>query len=211
VHQFHLAIVLHRHHELVGDAHRDVEIGEVALVLGADEVLDVRVVAAQHAHLRAAARAGRFHRLARAVEDTHVGKRAARARARALHFGAFGSNRGEVVADAAAAPHGFGGFLQRGVDARAALHHLADGVADRLHEAVDQGGLQVHAGGGVDAAGRYEAFFLRLQEAALPLGAVGFALDLGEGARYAAADLGDALLAVLGVLLEQRVPADVLF
>ena len=66
------------------------------------------------------------------------------------------------------------------------------------------------AGGGVDAAGGNEAFFLRLEEAPLPLGALGLALDLGKGARYAAADLGDALLAVLGVLLQQGVPADLL-
>ena len=52
--------------------------------------------------------------------------------------------------------------------------------------------------------------YTALQEAPLPLGAVGFALDLGEGARHAAAHLGDALLAVLGVFLEQGVPADFL-
>jgi hypothetical protein len=77
-----------RGHEVVGDADRDVEVREVALVLGVDEVLDVRVVAAQHAHLRAAARAGRLDRLAGAVEHAHVRDRAARARARALHLGA---------------------------------------------------------------------------------------------------------------------------
>jgi hypothetical protein len=44
-------------HEFIGHAYRDVEVGEVALVLGVDEFLHVRVVAAQHAHLRASARA----------------------------------------------------------------------------------------------------------------------------------------------------------
>src|SRR6185503_13607684 len=63
---------------------------------------------------------------------------------------------------------------------------------------------------GIDAAGGNEAFLLRLQEASLPLGAVGFTLDLGEGSGDAAPDLRDALLAVLGVLLEQGIPADFL-
>src|SRR5439155_20551262 len=96
-----LAVVLHRGHELVGDADRDVEVGEVAVVLGVDEVLDVGVVAAQYAHLRAAARAGRLDRFARAVEDPHVGDRAARARLRALDLGAPRTDGREVVADAA--------------------------------------------------------------------------------------------------------------
>src|SRR5690606_30243209 len=81
VHQFDLGAVAHRLHEGVGDADRDVEVLEVAAVLGVDELLDVGVVAAQHRHLRAAPRAGRFDRLARAVEDAHV---AHRARGRAL-------------------------------------------------------------------------------------------------------------------------------
>jgi hypothetical protein len=84
VHQLDVAVGLDGLHEGVGDADRDVEVGEVALVLGVDEFLDVRVVAAQHAHLRAAARTGGFHRLAGAVEDAHVGHRAGGARLRAL-------------------------------------------------------------------------------------------------------------------------------
>ena len=210
MHQLDLEVHLDREHEIVGDADRDVEVGEVALVLGVDEFLDVGVVAAQHAHLRAAARARGLDRLARAVEDAHVGKRAARARVRAFHFGAARADGGEVVADAAAAPHGLGRFLQRGVDARPPVDDFRDRVADRLHEAVDERGLQRDAGGGIDAPGGDEAFFLRLEEAPLPLGALALALDLGEGARHAAADFGDGLLAALGVLLEQRVAADFL-
>ena len=85
VHQVDLGVVLHRTHEGVGDADRDVEVLQVALVLGVDEGLDVGMVAAQHAHLRAAPAAGRFHRLAAAVEDAHVADRAAGAAARAAH------------------------------------------------------------------------------------------------------------------------------
>jgi hypothetical protein len=112
VRQFDVAVVLDRLHEGVGDADGDVEVGEVALVLGVDEHLDVRMVAAQHAHLGAAPRAGGFHRLAGAVEDAHVGHRAGGARMRALDEGADRADRGEVVADAAAAAHGLGGLRQ---------------------------------------------------------------------------------------------------
>jgi len=52
--------------------------------------------------------------------------------------------------------------------------------------------------------------FLRLEEAPLPLRAFAFALDLGEGARHAAAHFGDGLLVAFGVLLDQRVAADFL-
>ena len=210
VHQLDLEVHLDREHEVVGDADRDVEVGKVALVLGVDEFLDVRVVAAQHAHLRAAARARGLDRLAGAVEDAHVGERAARARVGAFHLGAARANGGEVVAHPAAAPHGLGRFLQRGVDARAPVDHFGDRVADWLHEAVDERRLQRDAGGGIDAPGGDEAFFLRLEEAPLPLGALALALDLGEGARHAAAHFGDGLLGSLGVLLEQRVAADFL-
>ncbi len=180
------------------------------MVLGVDEFLDVGVVAAQHPHLRAAARARRLDRLARAVEDAHVGDRAAGARVRALHLGALGPDGGEVIADAAAAAHGLGGFLQRGVDAGLAVDHFGDRIAHRLHEAVDERRLQVDAGGGVDAAGGDEAVLLRLQEAALPGGAPVLGLGLGEGARYAHAHLLDRGFLALGVFLDQRVAADLL-
>jgi hypothetical protein len=41
VHQFDLAVGLHGLHEGVGDAHGDVEVLQVAAVLGVDELLDV--------------------------------------------------------------------------------------------------------------------------------------------------------------------------
>src|SRR6185295_15527685 len=191
MHEFELVVRLHRAHELVGYADRDVEVGEVALVLGVDEFLDVRMIAAQDAHLRAAPGAGGLHRLAGAVEDAHVGQRAARARARALDLGAFRPDGGEVVAHAAAAAHGLGGFEQGGVDAGTAIDHFGDRVADRLHEAIDERGLQVDAGRRGDAPGGNEAVVLRLEEASLPVGAALLGLDLGEGARHAAAHLVD--------------------
>jgi hypothetical protein len=211
VRQFDVAVVLDRLHEGIGDADGDVEVGEVALVLGVDEHLDVRMVAAQHAHLGAAPRAGRFHRLAGAVEDAHVGHRAGGARMRALDEGADRADRGEVVADAAAAAHGLGGLRESGVDAGAAVDDLGDGVADRLHEAVDQRRLQVGAGGRVDAAGRHEAALLRLEEQLLPVGALVFGLDRGQGARHAGAHVMHVLFVAFGVFLEQDFAGNLLF
>jgi hypothetical protein len=75
VHQFDLAVGLHGLHEGVGHADADVEVLQVAAVLGVDELLDVGVVAAQHAHLRATAGTGAFHGFAAAVEHAHVADR----------------------------------------------------------------------------------------------------------------------------------------
>ena len=99
---------------------------------------------------------------------------------------------------------------QRGVDAGLAVDRLDDRVADRLHEAVDQGGLEVGAGGGVDAAGRDEAVFLRPQEARFPVGAVLLLLDLGEGTGDALAHVVDVGFLALGVLLDQHLAGDFL-
>ncbi len=140
VRELDLAVDLDRPHERVGHAHRDVEVGEVAGILGVYEALDVGVVAAQHPHLRAAARPGRFDRLAGLVEDAHVGHRAARTRSRPAHERALGPDRREVVAHAAAAAHRLGGLGERRVDTGPAVDDLGDRVADRLDEAVDEGG-----------------------------------------------------------------------
>ena len=72
MHQLDRAVGFHRLHKNISDPHRNIEIGEPAAVLGVDEGLDVRVVTAQHPHLRAAPGAGRLHRLARAVKHFHV-------------------------------------------------------------------------------------------------------------------------------------------
>ena len=191
VHEFDEAVGLDGLHEGVGDADRDVEVGEVAVVLGVDEVLDVRVVAAQHAHLRATTGAGRFHRLARAVEHAHVGHRAGGVRCRALDQRALGADGGEVIAHTATAAHGFGGLGECGVDAGAAVDRFGDRVTHRLHEAVDQRGGQRRTRGAVDAAGGDEAFFLGFEKARFPMCALVFSLDHGEGAGDALAQLGD--------------------
>ncbi len=58
VHQLEFLIVFNRLHQGVGDADGNVEVAQIALVLGADEFFDIRMVAAQHAHLRTAPRPG---------------------------------------------------------------------------------------------------------------------------------------------------------
>src|SRR5213594_1441781 len=52
--QFDGQVVLDRDHEIIRDPDREVEIGELAPVLGVDALLDVGVVAARHAPLGAA-------------------------------------------------------------------------------------------------------------------------------------------------------------
>ncbi len=208
VHELDLGVGLHGLHEGVGDADREVEILQVAAVLGVDELLDVGVVAAQHAHLRAAAAAGALDGLATAVEDAHVADRPRRRAARAADPRALGPDAREVVADATAAAHRLGRFGQRGVDARVAVVDLGDRVAHRLHEAVDQRRAQLGAGGRGDAPGRDEAALLRLQEAPLPPGALLGRLDGGQRTCDASAHFVDAALAVLGVFLDQHLGTD---
>ena len=210
VDQFDILVLFDGFHEHVGDANGNIEIGQVALVFGVDEILDVRMVTAQHAHLRAAARAGGFDGFAGAVEHAHVRYRAAGVGLRALDLGALGPDRREVITDAAAAAHGFGGFLQRDVDAGFAIDGFRNGVPDRLHKTVDQRGRELHASGGVDAARRDEAIFLRLQETFFPDCPLVLGFGLGQCARHAAAHLGDAGFLALGVFLDQRVAADFL-
>jgi hypothetical protein len=208
VHQFDLGVGDHRFHEGVGHAHADVEVLQVALVLGVDELLDVRMVAAQHTHLRTAAGAGALHRLAAAVEDAHVAHRPAGAALGAAHPGAPWADAAEVIAHAAAAAHGLGGLGQRGVDARVAVVDAGNAVAHRLHEAVDQGGRQGGAGGRLDAPGGHEATFQRLQEAPFPPGALVGGFDLGQRAGHAAVHVGHAAFVALGVLLGQHLGTD---
>ena len=76
VHQLDLFTGQHGLHEDIGHADRDIEIFQIALVLGVDELLDIRVIAAQHAHLCAAARTGAFDGFAAAVENPHIADRA---------------------------------------------------------------------------------------------------------------------------------------
>ena len=204
VRQLHIAIALDRLHEGVGNTDRDVEVGEVAVVFGVDELFDIGVVAAQHAHLRAAACAGRFDCLARAVEHTHVRHRAARPRVGALDVRTDRADRREVITDTTTAAHRFRRFGERGVNAGAAVGGFGDRIAHRLHEAIDQRGSEIGAGGRVDAACRDEAVLLRPEKLLFPMFALTLDFDGGQCASDAAAHFVHGLLAALGVFLDQH-------
>ena len=64
MHQFPIGIGLHRLHEGVGYADGNIEIAQIALILGVNEFLNIRMIAVQNAHLRTATRAGRLDRFA---------------------------------------------------------------------------------------------------------------------------------------------------
>ncbi len=178
------------------------------MVLGVDEVLDVGVVTAQDAHLRAAARAGGFHRFAALVEHAHVRHRPARRALGAAHPRALGTDCGKVVAHTAAPAHGLGCFLKRDVDPGLPVHRLGDRVADRLHEAVDESGLKLRSRGRIHPAARDEAVFEGFIERRLP--ARGILFHRCECARDATPHVLDVLLTTLGVLLQQHVERDLL-
>ena len=72
MHQGELAVLLHGLHEGVADTDRDVEVFQVASVLGMDELFNVGMIATQNAHLRAPAGTGGLNRFAGAVKHTHV-------------------------------------------------------------------------------------------------------------------------------------------
>src|SRR5207244_11299629 len=163
-----ISIVQECGHEAIGDRHAHVEVTEPTFALGVDEFLHIRMVAAKHGHLCATACAGGFNGLARLIEDLHVRQRAAGAALRTFHPRTLGSNAREVVADSPTAPHRFRGLIEGIIDANLSVD-ARNTVTDRLYEAVDQGGLEVRSGGGIDAAARDEALHLRTIEGMRPL------------------------------------------
>jgi hypothetical protein len=115
----------------------------------------------------------------------------------------------EAVSDPAAAAHGFRRFEERLVDRRF-LTRLRGRrrIADRLHEAVDQGRGDVRAGRRVDASGRDKAVFLSVQKAGFPDGRNFF--NHGQRTGDARAHVVHIPLLALGVLFEQDFTRDVL-
>jgi len=174
VHQFPLRIGLHSFHESIGDSDGEVEVAQIAAILGVDESLNIGMVAAQHAHLRTAARTGGLHGFATAVEYAHVRHRAAGAAVGAFYQRIFRANGGKVIADTPATAHGFGGLLQRIVDARLAIAGAADCVAHGLHKAIDECCLQRRSCCGIDAPARDKSILERPQEFCFPCGRIFF-------------------------------------
>ena len=210
VHQFPLAIGFDGLHEVVGHAHGHVEIVPTAWsALGGDEVHHIRVIDAQHAHLSAAACAGAFNGRARLVEHIDVAARARGHRGRALDEGTARTDAREVVAHATTTAHGLGGFAQCFVDAgKARVIHALNTVAHRLHEAVDQGGLNVGTGCTHDAASADGAEAQVVEEARFHRLAKIFALYRCQCAGHAAIQLFYIFLVVLEVFFAQDVETD---
>ena len=203
MHQFKFLIFFNRLHQGIGDPDGDVEVAQVALILGADEFLDVGMVAAQYAHLRAAPRACRFNCFAGAVEHAHVGDRPAGAGVGAFDLSAFGADGRKIIAHSAAAPHGFGGLLQGIVNAGFAVRDAGNRIAHRLHETVDQRCLHFQASRRVDAPGGDEAVFLCREKDLLPMGALIGGFGQRESARHAAAHVLNAGFVGFGVFFQQ--------
>ena len=61
---------------VISNTDGDIEIGQSALVFGADEFENIRMVATQYAHLRTTARTGGFYRRAGSVKHLHERNRA---------------------------------------------------------------------------------------------------------------------------------------
>src|ERR1019366_3644958 len=94
-------------------------------------------------------------------------------------------NAREVIAHAPTAPHGFGGLIQCGIDANLSII-VGDAVSYRLHKAIDQGGLELGTGRGIDAATENHSTHLRAIEGFLPYCALLRQFNRRESARHAA-------------------------
>jgi hypothetical protein len=81
-----VGVVLHRLHELVGDRYGDVEVGNLpSSALQVDELLNVRVINAQHAHVGPAPAAALGNLAKRLVIDAQKADRARGAPGRGVH------------------------------------------------------------------------------------------------------------------------------
>ena len=148
----HGASLLHGVHERIGRQHGEVEHRQPSRrALGVDELFDVGMIAGERRHHRAAPRARRHDRAAHRVPHFHEGDGTGRIRAHAFHGRAFGPERREIVADAAALLQRQRRLAQMGEDA---AHVVGDGAHD---EAVEERDAAVGAGARQDSPCRQEA------------------------------------------------------
>ncbi|OQC14887.1 MAG: hypothetical protein BWX79_00778 [Alphaproteobacteria bacterium ADurb.Bin100] len=210
VHQFPGLVVPKRLHERIGHPHRHVEVVPAPRrALGGDEIHHVRVVDAQHAHLRAAPGPGALHRGAGLVEHVDVAARPRSHGGGGLDLGATRANAREIVAHAAPTTHGFGRLAQGFVDAGVtAIVHALDAVAHGLHKAVDQGSLDIGAGRAHDAARADGAGMQVVQEQGLVLRPIGFGLDRSQRTGDAPINVLKAAFTGFEVFFLQHVVAD---
>ena len=209
MHQLPLAVGRDRLHERIGHRNREIEVAQVAAILGVNERFDVGMITAQHPHLRSAAGTRRLDGFAGLVEHAHVGERPAGTAVGAPDVCALRPDAREVIPHAAAAPHGLGGLVERGVDADL-VAVVGDAVAYRLHKAVDQGGLELGAGGGIDATAENEPVVLGAVEGFLPRRALLRPFDRRQRTRHPAPNVIDGALVALGILFEKNLLGDCL-
>ena len=210
VHQLPRGIIHHGLHEGVAHAYGYVEVVPApGGALGGDEFQHVRVVDAQHAHLRATAGARAFYGRAALVKHIDVAARAAGDGVRAFYLRALGADARKVVTHPAAAAHGFCCFAQRFVNAGVAFFIYAlNGIAHGLHKAVDERGLNIGARRTHDAACANGAGAQIVQELLLPLGAQFGLFRPGQRPRYALVQLLGTRFAGLEVFFGQYIVAD---
>ena len=130
--------------------------------------LDVRMIAAQDAHLRAAPRARPTRPSRRLRSNTRMYDSGPLARLRALDARALRADR----ARSRSRRRRRGASSRRLVAARRRCpgrsRRREIAVADRLHEAIDERRLEIGAGGGIDASARDEAASCAAVECMLP-------------------------------------------
>ncbi len=140
-------VVLHRGHKGIARQHREVEHGKAAgRALGVDEGFDVRVVAGESRHHRAAARAGAHDGAAHGVPHLHERHRAGGIRTHAVHFRTTRPQGGKIVADAAALLQRQRRFAQVREDP---VHGIRNGAH---HEAVEERHVPLGASAGENSA-----------------------------------------------------------
>jgi hypothetical protein len=145
-------ILAHRPDKGIGDEHGNIEVPEPRRVrLGGNELLDVWMIAPERPHHGAAPRSSRHDGSAHGIPDIHETDRTRGIRSDARYGRPSGSQRREVVPDAAALLH----------RQRRFFHVLEDGakiIVDAAHhKAVEERHLPIGAGPGDDAPRRQEA------------------------------------------------------
>ena len=119
-------------HEGIGDADRDIEIGDGILVgLAGDEIFDIRMIDAQHSHVGAAAGAALGDLAKGLIVDAQETHRSGSLPGGGLDQGAFGAQAREGKAIAAAGLLDQGGIAQSLEDARRVATHI---IGDGQHE-----------------------------------------------------------------------------
>src|SRR5471030_38345 len=128
-----------------------------------------------------------------------------------MHACTLRTDRGKVVTHAAAAPHGFGCLQQSNVDTgQTVFVHALDGVAHRLHEAVDERCLDTRSGRAHDAACPQGTTLEILEEFGLDLPAPRLGFSHCHASRNPAINVVNARLISLRILFQHDVDGKLL-